>query len=113
VRRLIVLTAVLGALLPVGGIAGGATATHARLRLLDTDPIAFRGTGFKAHERVRVVVYAGTRAAKRTTAGLRGGFVVRFKGLDPDACAGFSAAAVGNMGSRATYKRAPGECPSP
>jgi hypothetical protein len=110
-RRLIVLLAVFGTLLPVAGRA--ATATEPRLRLLDTDPVAFRGIGFKVHERVRVVVYAGDRATKRTTAGLRGGFVVRFVDLDPNACAGFSASAVGNEGSRATFKRAPGQCPAP
>ena len=104
------LLAVFATLTPV---AGRAAATEPRLRLLDTDPVAFRGVGFKAHERVRVVVYAGERAAKRTTAGLHGGFVVRFTGLDPNACAGFAASAVGSEGSRATFKRAPGQCPAP
>jgi hypothetical protein len=113
-RRLIVLTAVLGALLTLGGVAGGASATtHARLRLMDADPITFRGTGFKAHERVRVVVMAGTRATKRTTASLRGVFVVRFSGLDPNACSAFGATAVGNKGSQASFKRSPGMCPLP
>jgi hypothetical protein len=113
-RRLIVLTAVLGAFLPLGGVAGGvSTTTHARLRLMDADPVTFRGAGFKAQERVRVVVIAGERAAKRTTASLRGVFVVRFKGLDPNACTAFGASAVGNEGSRASFKRAPGMCPAP
>jgi hypothetical protein len=109
-RWLIVLIAAFGLLLPV---AGGAATTQPRLRLLDTDPVAFRGIGFKAHEQVRVVVYAGARAAKRATAGVRGGFVVRFVDLDPNACTGFSASAVGSKGSRATFKRAPGQCPAP
>ena len=104
------LLAVLGTFLPVGG---GAATVQPRLRLIDTDPVAFRGIGFKAHEQVRVVVYAGERATERATAGLRGGFVVRFAGLDPSACAGFSASAVGNKGSRASFKRAPGQCPAP
>jgi hypothetical protein len=97
-------------LLPV---TGGTATIQPRLRLLDSDPVGFRGTGFKAHERVRIVVYAGARAAKRTTAGVRGAFVVRFAGLDPNACAGLAASAVGSMGSRAAYKRAPGMCPAP
>jgi hypothetical protein len=80
---------------------------------MDASPVAFRGTGFKEHERVRVSVYAGERATKRLTAGVRGGFVVRFAGLDPNACVGFSALAVGNEGSRASFKRAPGMCPAP
>jgi len=112
-RRLIVGLAVLGTLLPAAGVAGGAATIQPRLRLLDADPVAFRGTGFKAHERVRVIVYAGTRAAKRATAGVRGVFIVRFTGLDPNACAGFSASAVGSKGSRATFKRPPGQCPAP
>jgi hypothetical protein len=112
-RRLIVSLAVLAAALPVPGLVGGAATIQPRLRLLDADPVAFRGTGFKAHERVRVVVYAGTRAAKRVTAGARGRFVVRFAGVDPNACAGFGASAVGSEGSRASFKRAPGMCPAP
>ena len=80
---------------------------------MDASPVAFRGVGFKPGERVRVSVYAGERATKRLTAGARGGFVVRFAGLDPNACTGFSAVAVGNEGSRASFKRAPGVCPAP
>ena len=80
---------------------------------MDASPIAFRGAGFKAHERVRVSVYAGERATKRVLAGSRGGFVARFSNLDPNACVGFSAVAVGNEGSRASFKRAPGMCPAP
>jgi hypothetical protein len=80
---------------------------------MDASPVAFRGVGFKPRERVRVSVYAGERATKRLTVGPRGGFVVRFAGLDPNACTGFSAVAVGNEGSRAGFKRAPGMCPAP
>ena len=97
----------------VATLASARATTRPTLRLVDASPVAFRGTGFKAHERVRVSVYAGTRATRRTTAGLRGRFTVRFAGLDPNACAGFSAVAVGNEGSRASFKRAPGMCPAP
>jgi hypothetical protein len=83
------------------------------LRLMDASPVAFRGSGFKAHERVRVSVYAGARATKRVTAGARGRFVVRFPSLDPNACVGFFASAVGSEGSRASFKRSPGVCPAP
>jgi hypothetical protein len=92
--------------------SAGATARPA-LRLVDASPLALRGTGFKAREHVRVSVYAGERASKRTTASLRGRFTVRFAGLDPSVCAGFSASAVGDKGSRASFKRAPGMCPQP
>lgn len=80
---------------------------------MDASPVAFRGVGFKPHERVRISVYAGERATKRLTAGIRGGFVARFPSLDPNACTGFSAVAVGNDGTRASFKRAPGMCPAP
>jgi hypothetical protein len=100
-------------LLPAPSIAGSATTIQPRLRLLDADPVAFRGTGFKAHERVRVSVYAGGRATKRVEAGSRGRFLVRFPALDPNACSGFWASAIGNEGSRASFKRSPGMCPLP
>ena len=109
-RRSIALIAVLAALLPV---SAGAAAGQARLRLIDSDPVAFQGTGFKAHERVRLVVYAGTRAVRWTTAGVRGGFVISLPRMSPSACAGFGATAFGNKGSRASFKRAPGQCPVP
>jgi hypothetical protein len=101
------------AVLAVATLASARAATRPALRLMDASPVAFRGVGFKPHERVRVSVYAGERAAKRVTAGVRGGFVVRFSSLDPNACSGFFASAVGNEGSRASFKRAPGMCPAP
>jgi hypothetical protein len=100
----------------LGATVASSAATQAQrpvLRLTDAGPVAFRGIGFKPHERVRVSVYAGARATKRVTAGARGRFVVRFPTLDPNACAGFFATAVGNEGSRASFKRAPGMCPQP
>jgi len=97
----------------VATLASARATTRPTLRLMDASPIAFPGLGFKAHERVRVSVYAGERATKRVAAGVHGGFVVRFSNLDPNACAGFSAVAVGNEGSRASFKRAPGMCPAP
>jgi hypothetical protein len=97
----------------VATLASARVATRPTLRLMDASPVVFRGTGFKAHERVRVSVYAGARATKRVAAGVRGGFVVRFSNLDPSACTGFSAIAIGNEGSRASFKRAPGVCPAP
>src|SRR5439155_14485693 len=83
------------------------------LRLVDDEPMTFRGGGFHAHERVKLVVVGGGRAVKYLLAGAAGGFVVRVAGVDPNACQGFSAVATGNLGSRATYKRAPGQCAQP
>jgi hypothetical protein len=111
VRRVTLLVAI--AALAVTALASARAATRPALRLMDASPVAFRGVGFKARERVRVSVYAGERATKRLTAGARGGFVARFAGLDPNSCTGFSAVAVGNEGSRASFKRSPGMCPLP
>lgn len=97
----------------VATLAAGRVTARPTLRLMDASPVAFRGAGFKAHERVRVSVYAGARATKRVVAGVRGRFVVRFSNLDPSACTGFSAIAIGNEGSRASFKRSPGVCPAP
>jgi hypothetical protein len=94
-------------------VASARAVARPALRLMDASPVAFRGTGFKPHERVRISVYAGERAAKRVVASVRGRFVVRFSNLDPNACAGFGAVAVGNEGSRAVFKRSPGMCPAP
>jgi hypothetical protein len=112
-RRAVLLVAAVALAATAATFASARATTRPALRLVDTSPVAFRGTGFKAHERVRVSVYAGTRATRRATAGLRGGFTVRFAGLNPNPCAGFSAVAVGNEGSRASFKRPPGECPQP
>ena len=91
-----------------------AAATHATLRLVDdTTPVKLRGTGFQSREHVRVVIVAGsTRTVKRVVATAVGRFTVRVAG-DVNACAGFSATAVGSKGTRASLKRAPGECPAP
>jgi hypothetical protein len=109
-----------GLLVTVGALAASVVtlaaarpATRPALRLMDASPVAFRGSGFKAQERVRVSVYAGVRTTKRVIAGVRGRFVVRFSNLDPNACTGFSAIAIGNEGSRAIFKRSPGVCPAP
>jgi hypothetical protein len=72
------------------------------------------GTGFKPHERVQLVVAAGQRSIRRTTTGSASGtFTMRVPGVDVNDCAGFSATATGGRGSRATFKRPPGQCPVP
>jgi hypothetical protein len=94
------------------GPAGASS--HATLRLADSGPVVLRGAGFAAGEHVRVLVVAGTEhAAKRLTARPTGRFIVRFASLDANACAAFGATAIGDKGSRAIYKRAPGMCPAP
>ncbi|PWU17463.1 MAG: hypothetical protein C5B48_15905 [Candidatus Rokuibacteriota bacterium] len=93
-----------------------AAAVHrASLRLDDAStPPTLLGSRFQPRERVRVVVIAGsTRTLRRIVAGARGRFLLRLQGEEVSACAGFSASAVGSLGSRASLKRAPGQCPLP
>jgi hypothetical protein len=105
--------ALLLALAVAGGLASPTTATSTRaaLRLGDESPLAFAGSGFRPGEHVRVVAISGRRAVRSVTAGSGGRFAVRFTGMNVNACRGASAIAVGDRGSRATYKRAPGQCP--
>ncbi len=48
------------------------------------------------------------RAATGSSAGA---FTMRLPGLDANDCQGFAVTATGNKGSRASFKRAPGQCP--
>jgi hypothetical protein len=113
-RGFLIIVVVLAASLLGLGVADAVPATtHATLRLMDAAPVAFRGTGFKTRERVRVVVTAKTRVAKSVTASTGGVFVVHFAGMDESSCVGFTATAVGSDGSRASFKRAPGQCAAP
>jgi len=91
-----------------------AAATHrATLRLADdATPPTLRGVGFQPREHVRVVAVAGeTRTVKKVVATALGRFTIRVRG-DVNDCRGFSATAVGSEGTRATLKRAPGQCPA-
>jgi hypothetical protein len=110
VRLALILVAMLLSLL---GQPATAATPRASLRLVDdTSPATLHGVGFQPRERVRVVAMAGTtRTVRRVVATAVGRFTVRIRG-DVDACTGFSATAVGNMGTRATLKRAPGQCPN-
>jgi hypothetical protein len=85
------------------------------LRLVDdTVPASLRGSGFASREHVRIVIVAGgERSVRRTVATRLGRFVLRLTSVDVEACAGFSARAVGSDGSRASLKRAPGQCATP
>ena len=96
-----------------GAVAAPTTAVTPRpvLRLAEPAPLTLNGAGFRANEHVRVVAIAGKRATQSATAGVRGRFAVRFRGMAADTCRGLTATAIGDKGSRATYKRAPGECP--
>jgi hypothetical protein len=93
--------------------SGAATSIRPTLRVMDTDVAMVRGTGFKAHEHVRLVVGDGRRRVLLTTTGSGGGFTMRIATMNIGACTGFSITATGDRGSRAVYKRAPGVCQPP
>jgi hypothetical protein len=107
------LIALLLALAAAGGLASPTTATSTRatLRLGDESPLTVSGSGFRAQEHVRVVAVSGKRAVRSVTAGAGGRFAVRFTGMSVNACRGVSVTAIGDRGSRAMYKRPPGQCP--
>jgi len=109
VRVVLALVALLFSLV---GQSSAAT-SRATLRLVDdTSPATLRGTGFQPREHVRIVVVAGsTRTVKKVVATALGRFTIRVQG-NVSNCVGFSATAVGSKGTRATFKRAPGQCPS-
>jgi len=75
--------------------------------------MAFRGTGFRPHERVAVTGVVGKRVVRRTVASSKGGFTLTLPGVDAGPCAEFSATAVGNLGSRAMFRRSPEPCAAP
>jgi hypothetical protein len=91
----------------------GQTPAKPRLQLMDADVLMVRATGFHAREHVRLVVRAPGVVTRNATAGTGGGFTMRLAGVNPNACTGFSITATGDDGSRATFKRAPGQCAQP
>ncbi len=102
------------ALATAGASASGIeSAVKPSLRLADASPLALRGNGFRPKEHVVVIVSARRRVSRRTVASRGGTFELVFPGVDASNCSGFSATAVGNRGSRASYKRAPGQCALP
>lgn len=96
-----------------GASARGESAVKPSLWVTDASPLALRGSGFKPKERVVVIVSAHRRVSRRTVASRGGTFELVFPGVASSNCSGFSATAVGNRGSRASYKRAPGQCAVP
>jgi len=112
-RRLLLLAPfVAAAAIAAAGMGAhvGTQAPPTRLRLMETDPVTVRGTGFKPHEQVQVTVEARSRFVRRTTAGPGGGFTMRLPGVDMNTCTGFSITVTGSKGSRAAFKRPPGVC---
>jgi hypothetical protein len=111
VRRLLVSTGVLLALavLVLARDAGGAA--HPALKLEGRAPVTIAGTGFAAHERVRLVLHSPRARSRQVTASSSGTFSKAFSGVAVDRCSGFWVSATGSRGSRAVLRRPPPECP--
>jgi hypothetical protein len=79
----------------------GRSAPH--LKLVATAPPAVRGTAFRAHERVRLVLRrrVGEPTIVHARAGASGSFVTTFTDVRVNRCGGFSIVATGSEGSRA------------
>ena len=75
--------------------------------------VAAQLAGASSERKGGVFVVGTTRTVRRKVANLQGRFVLRLTNVDLSACAGFSANAVGNRGTRVTLKRPPGQCPKP
>ena len=91
-----------------GTCAASATVAAPRVRLTFLTPLTIRGSGFRKHERVTVVVRtAASHMHRRLEADGSGAFRVRFASLlAVDPCRGaIRVVATGTAGSRATTKR--------
>ena len=96
-KRLLLLTAVLAA---VVAAPGGVARTHPTINVTRVIPITVQGSGFKAGERVKVVVRSPAVYRKTVTATRRGRFIAAFR--HGSKCASIHVLATGNRGSRAT-----------
>jgi hypothetical protein len=93
--------------LAAGAAEGGASRSAPHLKLLATAPPVVRGTAFRAHERVRLVLRrrVGQPTIGHASADSAGSFVATFAGIRVNRCGGFSIVATGSEGSRATLLR--------
>jgi len=107
--------AVAALVMVVSAAAGPAAPAQARpaLRLATLSPVSVHGSGFGAHERVRVRlrVHDTVTATRSVRATRRGGFTVRFARVLIDRCSEFSVTAVGRSGRKATLARERPVCP--
>jgi hypothetical protein len=89
--------------LTAGAAEGDAGRTAPHLKLVATAPPVVRGTAFRAHERVRLVLRrrVGQPTIGHARADSSGSFVATFTGVRVHRCGGFSIVATGSEGSRA------------
>ena len=96
------------ATLPGRGSTSSSTTT---LRVALFAPLSVRGAGFRAKERVRVVVQVKGRHVKTVLATATGTFLARFGGVSLPSCTGYLVRATGSQGRRAYLRHVP-ECPA-
>jgi hypothetical protein len=100
-------------LMLVAALASTAPAAHsgrATIRLVRGDTLAVRGSGFYAHERVRVTVAVNWEKTKTVRTGSAGTFSADFGSTFVDPCSRVVVRAVGAKGDRALLKIPPREC---
>ena len=97
-RRLLLLAAILAA---VAAAPSGLARTHPTIDVTRIIPITVKGSGFKAGERVTVVVRSPAFHRKTVTASRRATFIAAFRSA-ASKCASIHATATGNKGSRAS-----------
>jgi hypothetical protein len=100
------------ALFAVVALAGGGAATP-KLRAVDLDPLTLNGSGFRANERVRLLVAAPPVVKSRLIrAGAGGRFRVAFA-VKVGRCDSVAVQAIGLRGSRATFQQDALHCVAP
>ncbi len=100
------------ALIGIALVSGGAAAKPA-LRPVDLDPLTLSATGFRANERVKLLLSAPPVSSTRTVrAGVRGRFRVVFR-VGLGRCDSVVVQAIGARGSRASFHRDAPDCSSP
>jgi hypothetical protein len=89
-------------------LAAADSAAAPTLRLMKTNPVAVKATGFHSGEAVRITVKAGHTSARASArADRRGRFSATVRGIAAPACVSLVVVAKGASGSRAVYRRYP------
>ncbi len=103
--RLALALALFFVLLPTAAASTGA----AHITVPSRSPVAVRGTGFRANERVTVTVSAKSTHTTRVTTNRLGNFRATFRGFSLGYCEIYSVRARGSRGSSAVLNVIP-EC---
>jgi hypothetical protein len=98
------------ALVGIALVSGGAA--KPTLRPVDFDPLTLSATGFRANERVKLLVSAPAAVSSRTVRADRGRFRVVFR-VAVGRCDSVVVQAIGARGSRAKFQRDAPNCIEP